>query len=315
MPSFTFVSTANAVVAARRDARCSSTSAPTRSTSTSARSRRRSRRGRGRSCPSHYAGVGCEMDAILRGRRATRPRSSSRTPRRAARPLPGPAARAHRRRSARSASTRRRTSSAARAARCSSTTPALRRAGRDHPREGHEPAASSSAGRSTSTPGSTSARSYPLSDMNAAFLWAQLEAREEIHAAAAARSGTRTTRRSRGSRQRSAAPAGRPGRVRAQRAHLLPAARRRRRPRRGSSRASTSAASTRSSTTCRSTPPPPDGASAAAGALDGDRLGERTARQAAALDRHDGGRRHARRRSGARRSRGRRVGATCRRSA
>ena len=66
----------------------------------------------------HYAGVACEMDAIidiaarhgLRGRRRQRAR--------AVRTLQRPAARLARRRSRRSASTRPRTSPAARAARC-----------------------------------------------------------------------------------------------------------------------------------------------------------------------------------------------------
>ena len=50
--------------------------------------------------------------------------------------------------------------------------------------------------RSTSTPGSTSAPRSALSEINAAFLWAQLEAAERDHAAPPRGSGTATTPRS-----------------------------------------------------------------------------------------------------------------------
>ena len=53
------------VRAARRDPGLRRHPRQTRSTSTNARSRPRSRRARARSSPVHYAGVGCEMDAII----------------------------------------------------------------------------------------------------------------------------------------------------------------------------------------------------------------------------------------------------------
>ena len=107
--------------------------------------------------------------------------------------------------------------------------------------------------------------SFLPSDIAAAFLWAQLEDADDDHRAAAARSGTRyhaafADAGAAGGR----APPDRPGGLRAQRAHVLPAAARRRAARRASSRAlAARRASTRSSTTCRCTPRPPGGATAA----------------------------------------------------
>ena len=87
----------------------------------------------------------------------------------------------------------------ARAARCWSTTRAAR-ARRDHLRRRAPTAAGSSAARSTSTPGWTSARPTCRARSSAAFLYAQLEAREAITRRAGA-SGSATTRRSRSSRR------------------------------------------------------------------------------------------------------------------
>ena len=65
MPSFTFVSTANAFVL-RGARRCSSTSVRTRSTSTRRVLEAAITRATRAIVAVHYAGVGCEMDAILR---------------------------------------------------------------------------------------------------------------------------------------------------------------------------------------------------------------------------------------------------------
>ncbi len=73
----------------------------------------------------------------------------------------------------------------------------------------------SSAARSTSTPGSTSARPSCMSDMNAAFLLAQLEHLDAINRRADGRSGTRYMAAFEGLEQaRAGPPAGRAGRRR-----------------------------------------------------------------------------------------------------
>ena len=226
MPSFTFVSTANAVRAARRRCPSSSTSAPTRSTSTRRSSRPPSRRAPARSSPVHYAGVGCEMDAHPRRSPA---RHGLAVIEDAAQGVIGhlqrPAARHASATSARSASTRPRTSSAARAARCSSTTPRCVERAEILREKGTNRSQLLPRRRSTSTPGSTSARRTLPSELDAAFLWAQLEHGRRDHRAGGSRSGRATTSAfAELEARRPAAPARRPGRLRAQRPHVLPAA-------------------------------------------------------------------------------------------
>ena len=104
----------------------------------------------------HYAGVGCEMDAIMRDRRDATSSlvDRGRRPGRSARPTG--ASRSARFGAARGAQLprdqERHLRRGRRAARQRSD---ARRARRDHPREGHQPQPSSSAARSTSTPGWT----------------------------------------------------------------------------------------------------------------------------------------------------------------
>ncbi len=128
----------------------------------------------------HYAGVGCEMDAIM----AIAARHGLVVIEDAAQGVmatyKGRALGSIGHLGCLSASTRRRTSSAARAARCWSTTRASRSGPRSSGRRAPT-AASSSAARSTSTPGSTSARRTCPSELNAAFLWAQLRGRGRDH--------------------------------------------------------------------------------------------------------------------------------------
>ena len=156
MPSFTFVSTANAFVLRGAMPGLRRHPSRTRSTSTRPGSRRRSRRARRRSCRSTTPGSAATWTRSWTSRAGTTS-SSSRTRRRASSPTTAAG------RSAASAtwrpsrSTRRRTSSRARAARCSSTTRGSSSAPRSSGRRAPT-GASSSAARSTSTPGSTSAR-------------------------------------------------------------------------------------------------------------------------------------------------------------
>ena len=91
------------------------------------------------SSPVHYAGVGCEMDAILAIAERHGVAVVEDNAHGSVRQVPRPARSARSARSRRRAFTRRRTSPAARAARCSSTMPAVRRARRDPAREGHQP--------------------------------------------------------------------------------------------------------------------------------------------------------------------------------
>ena len=136
--------------------------------------------------------------------------------------------------------------------------PALSRARRDHPREGHQPRQRSSAARSTSTPGWTSARRSCPSDIMAAFLWAQLEARRDHRGGRRRRYGRAITRPS-PSRER-AGLVRRPVGARASAQHnghiyflLLPACGGSRTLHRDPARARRS---TRCSTTCRCTARP-----------------------------------------------------------
>ncbi len=235
----------------------SPTSGPTRSTSTSARStslvsaahegdrRRRTTRA-----------------SAARWTRSSRPpgasaRRSSRTTRTASSAtLPRATARHASARSRRRASTRRRTSRAARAARSSSTTRARRAAPRSCARRART-ASSSSAARSTSTRGSTLGSSYVQSDLLAAFLLAQLEARERIQAAARADlAPLRATRSRTGPREHGVQLPVVPGALRAGVPHVLRAAARRSRRATRLIAHLASAGSSRSSTTCRCTSPP-----------------------------------------------------------
>ena len=128
-------------------------------------------------------------------------------------------------------------------------------------REGHRTAAASSAARSTSTPGSTSARPTVLGDLAAAFLSAQLERASDR--GAAPRLLERLPRGFAALEQRGVLAAGRPGALRAQRPPLLPAAADGPRAHALRSPAGPPASSPRSSTTCRCTSRPWAGASAA----------------------------------------------------
>ena len=129
--------------------------------------------------PVHYAGVGCEMNAVMevaRPSRRARDRGCGPFP---DRDLQGPAARNHRR--ARHPQHPRDEERALRGGRCAPDSRiALGRRGRRSFTRREPTAAGSSAERSTSTRGSTSARRYPPSEVNAAYLWAQLEASEWI---------------------------------------------------------------------------------------------------------------------------------------
>ena len=192
MPSFTFVSTANAVVAARRRRPSSSTSAPTRSTSTRRSSSAAITAGTKAIVPVHYAGVG-----VRDGRRSPRSRAPRAVRDRGRRA--GLLATYAAGRSGASATLGALSFHETKNVMCGEggallvNDARLRRARRDHPGEGHRPAAASSAARSTSTRGSTSARSYPPSEINAAFLWAQLEQADEITGATARDLGAPTT--------------------------------------------------------------------------------------------------------------------------
>ena len=120
---------------------CSSTSARTRSTSTSTSSRTPITPRTKAIVPVHYAGVGCDMDGADGDRRRARAhRDRGRRPGIGAtcdgRPL-GSDRRARRAQLPRDEERH----AAARAAPCSSTIARLRRARRDHPREGHRPRA------------------------------------------------------------------------------------------------------------------------------------------------------------------------------
>ena len=193
MPSFTFVSTANAFVLR------GATPGLRRHPRGHAQPRRDARRG-----GDHAA------DAGDRARRTT-PASAARWTRSSRSPtrtgcvviedaaqgilatLPRAAARRASATSARSASTRRRTCTCGEGGAllvndASAASSAPRSSARRAPT-----AARSSAARSTSTRGSTSARRTCPSEINAAFLWAQLEQADEITARAAARSGDATT--------------------------------------------------------------------------------------------------------------------------
>ena len=124
MPSFTFVSTANAFVLRGATPVFVDIDADTLNLDERALPRRDHRRARSAIVAVHYAGVGCDMDgaralAAAHGLMRDRGRGAGRR-----RHATAAARSARSATSARSASTRRRTSSAARAARCSSTTSA-----------------------------------------------------------------------------------------------------------------------------------------------------------------------------------------------
>ena len=211
--------------------------------------------------PVHYAGVGCDMDAILDlaarhglvvvedaaqgvlvdvstggrsasfgdARRAQLPRDEER----------------HLRRGRRAARQR----------------PAARRARRDRAREGHEPQPLLPRRRSTSTPGSTSARRTSLSELNAAFLWAQLEAADAITRGALRDLGALPRRRSQTLEAARACCAGRSSRRLACTTRTCTTCCSRRRAARDAlhRRARGAAASTPCSTTCRCTALAPAG--------------------------------------------------------
>ncbi len=278
MPSFTFVSTANAFVLRGAvpvfvDIRPDTLNIDENLIEAAITPRTRA------ICAVHYAGVGCEMDAIM----AIAARHGSRVIEDAAqgilaayrgKPLGsiGDARRAELPRDEEHHLRRRR-----RAAR---QRPALRRARRDHPREGHQPQRSSSAARSTSTPGSTSARrtcrarssrrSSPRSSKRrmrspraALALW------NRYHEAFAALEAA-------GRLRRPIVPA----HCTSQRAHVLPAAATISIRARASSPRSARRTSIRSSTTCRCTAAPAGRKyGRAAGGLDiTDRTSERLVR-------------------------------------
>ena len=194
MPSFTFVSTANAFVLR------GATPGLRRHPAGHAEHRRDEDRG-----GDHAADEGDRPGPLRRRRlrhgrdhghrRPARPASSSRTPPRASSPTTTAGRSAGSATWRPSRSTRRRTSSRARAARCSSTIRGSSNAPRSSGRRAPT-GASSSAARSTSTPGSTSARrTCPArsSPPSSGRRWRSRAASRR----AAWRSGTRTTRRSR----------------------------------------------------------------------------------------------------------------------
>ena len=203
VPSFTFVSTANAFVLRGATPVFADIRPDTLNLDETLDRGRDHRPRRGRSCRVHYAGVGCEMDAILAIARATDCCVIEDNAQGVLATLQGPAARharrawraelprdqeLHLRRGRRAADQRRR-----------ATSSAPRSSGRRAPT-----AASSSAARSTSTPGSTSGSSYLPEEIVAAFLCAQLEQRGAITRAPARSSGTATTTALAASRARAA---------------------------------------------------------------------------------------------------------------
>ena len=140
VPSFTFVSTINAFVAARRAGRCSPTSGPdTLNLDERAARAARSRRGPRRSCPFTTPASAARWTRSSRwptprrrGRRRQRARPVRRATRTAAR---------HVRRARDAELSRDEERHLRRGWRAGRQRRALRRARRDHPREGHEPAA------------------------------------------------------------------------------------------------------------------------------------------------------------------------------
>ena len=180
VPSFTFVSTVNAFVLRGATPVFVDIRPDTLNLDETQARGARSRRERKAIVPVHYAGVACEMDAIMRDRRHG---TASRVVEDNAHGLFGalsrPAARDLRRAWPRRASTRPRTS-LRRGRRARHQRSALRRPRRDHPREGHQPAATSSAAWSTNTRWVDIGSSYLPSDLLAALLLAQLEDREWV---------------------------------------------------------------------------------------------------------------------------------------
>ena len=228
MPSFTFVSTANAFVLRGAtpvfvDIREDTLNLDERLVEAP------SPRAPGRSCRCTTPASAARWTRSGAIARAARPAASSRTRRRRStstyrgRPL-GSVRRARRR----SASTRRRTSSAARAARCSSTTRGWSSAPRSCARRAPTGARSSAAQVDKYTWVDVGS-SFLLSELAAAFLWAQLEAAERDHAPRGSRSGTRYHAAFAELEAERAACGGRscPADCDAQRAHVLPAAARR----------------------------------------------------------------------------------------
>ena len=300
MPSFTFVSTANAFVAARRGARVRRHPRRTRSTSTSAWSRRPSRRARGRSCRSTTPASAARWTRIVRARAA--PRAARHRGRGAGhlRGLPRGAPLGSDRPPRRALSFHEtKNVICGEGGALLVNDPALRRARRDRPREGHEPQRASSAARSTSTRGSTSARRSCLSEHGGRLPVGAARGGRADHRAAAADLAALPRRRSRrssaaGRLRRPVVPATAP-----QRAPLLPAAGATatdREPLHRAPRAPTGIA--RSSTTCRCTPRRRAGATAA---RIGDAAGRPTSvaerlRPAAAVGGHDRRRHRPRRR-------------------
>ena len=173
--------------------------------------------------PTHYAGVGCELDADRARPPSASARRWSRTTRTASSGAIAAARSARSARSPRRASTRRRTSRAARAGRSCSTTPRSSSGRRSSARRGRT-GSGSSAARWTSTRGSGSARATSSPTCSRRFSCAQLEERARIQDARAA-VWSRYAERARrlGRRQRREAPV-RAGALRAVVPHVLRAA-------------------------------------------------------------------------------------------
>ena len=162
-------------LAARTRSRCAAPSSssptfgPTRSTSTSAGSTTLVNERTRAIVPTHYAGVGCELDAIVRDRRARR-RGRRRGQRaRPLRALPRPPAR-HLRRARRAELPRDEERHLRRGRGAPRQRRRARRAGGDHPREGHEPEAVLPRPGGQVHVGRRSARATCQSDLLAAFL-------------------------------------------------------------------------------------------------------------------------------------------------
>ena len=225
MPSFTFVSTANAFVLRGAtpvfvDVRADTLNLDETLVEAAITDRTRA------IVPVHYGGVACEMDALAERRRRPRPArdrgrgAGTRAPRSTA----GRSARSAS--SRRSASTRRRTSSAARAARWSSTTRRWSERAEIIREKGTNRRAFFR-GQVDKYTWVDIGSSFPPSELAAAFLWAQLERFDWLNDAARGGVGAlpRGLRAARA--RRCAAAADRPGGRAAQRAPLLPAAARR----------------------------------------------------------------------------------------
>ncbi len=197
MPSFTFVSTANAFALRGAQPVFADVRPDTLNLDERALDDARHASARARSCPSHYAGVGCEMDAICAiagARRRGRHRGQR------ARALRHATAAG---RSARFGALATQSFHETKNVTCGEggalivNDAALVERAEIAAREGHEPQpVLPRPGRQVHA-GSTLGSSYVPSDLLAAFLFAQLEARERIQAARAARSGSATTQRAR----------------------------------------------------------------------------------------------------------------------